>query len=76
MPLMREQAVLGDPFLMPSKSPQCKPQNSLTGSIKDQPDSNPRDGEIVGYLVVGRGWVVKARWGRCWKAWDWEGEGE
>ena len=64
MPSRGRQAVLEAPFLVPSESPQFRARNSLTHSIRAQPDPSPRDGETSGVLVAGcsqstprQGWV-------------------
>ena len=59
MPLRGGQAIFGAPFLVPSESPQFRPQNSLMGFITAQPDSSPSDGKMSGVLVAGcgQGWI-------------------
>lgn len=47
------QAAFEAPFLVPSESPQFRPQNTLTYSITAQPEPSPRGGERSGVLVAG-----------------------
>ena len=47
------QAAFEAPFLVPSESPQFRPQNTLTYSITAQPEPRPRGGETSRILVAG-----------------------